>query len=325
MFRWNRFPVLFLALVVLQSAQAAEGESRSKNSDWEKAFAPAIEYLEDHNGHALLVYRGDELLYEGYYNNWPAERRHRLASGTKSFSAVIAIVAASEGLLNLDEKVANTITEWKDDPLKSQITIRELLSLRSGLEAGRAGPLPSYKKAIEAKAKFRPGKKFEYGPVPFQVFGELMRRKLQEKYRTPLEYLDEKVFKPIGLEYGFWRMDENGQPGLPSGAYISARNWAKFGLLIRDKGKWNGKQILDPELLKECFQGSRANPSYGICFWLGTGKRLPKGLIMAAGAGKQKLYIFPKQNLLIVQFAEAQGMRYSEEKFLKLLLPALKK
>lgn len=324
MFRWENVLAMFLGLAVIQTVQAAEKESRQNQAKWEKAFTPAIEYLKDHNGHALLVYRGDELLYEGYYNNWSADRIHRLASGTKSFNAAIAIVAAQEGLLKFDEKVDKTITEWQDDPLKSQITIRELLSLRSGLDAGRLGRTPSYKKSIEAEAKTAAGKKFEYGPVPFQVFGELMRRKLQEKKQTPLEYLDEKVFKPIGLEYGYWRKDEDGQSNLPSGAFLTARNWAKFGLLIRDGGKWNGKQILDSKLLKECFQPSKANPNYGICFWLGRGKRLPKNLVMAAGAGKQKLYMFPEQNLLIVQFAEASGKRYSEEKFLNLLYPALK-
>ncbi len=324
MFRWNNGLVLLLSLAVAHTVQAAEKEPRQNPAKWEKAFAPAIEYLKEHNGHALLVYRGNDLLYEGYYNGWAADKIHRLASGTKSFNAAIAVVAAQEGLLNLDEKVAKTITEWQDDPLKSQITIRELLSLRSGLNAGRLGRTPSYRKSIEAEANSVPGKKFEYGPVPFQVFGELMRRKLQEKKQTPLEYLEEKVFKPIGLEYGYWRKDEDGQAHLPSGAFLTARNWAKFGKLIRDGGKWNGKQILDPKLLKECFQPSRANPNYGICFWLGRGKRLPKNLIMAAGAGKQKLYMFPTQNLLVVQFAESQGKRYSEEKFLNLLLPALK-
>ncbi len=324
MFQFRNVLVLFLIFTGMQTLQAAEREPQHNSQKWEKALAPAIEYLKKQNGHALLVYRGDDLLYEGYYNDWAADKRHRLASGTKSFNAAIAIVAAQEGLLNFDEKVAKTITEWQSDPLKSQITIRELLSLRSGLDAGRLGRTPSYKKSIETKAKTPPGKKFEYGPAPFQVFGEVMRRKLQKKKQTPLEYLDEKVFKPIGLEYGYWRMDEDGQPNLPSGTFITARNWAKFGRLVRDGGKWNGKQILDSGLLKECFQGSKANPSYGICFWLGTGKRLPKNLIMAAGAGKQKLYIFPSQNLLIVQFAESPGKRYSEEKFLKLLYPALK-
>ncbi len=324
MFRWRSIFVLLLALTTFQSLQAADGESPQKRQDWEKELAPAIEYLKSNNGHALLVYRGNELLYEGYYNDWTADKTHRLASGTKSFNAAIAIVAAQEKMLNFDEKVAKTITEWQDDPLKSQITIRELLSLRSGLEAGRLGRTPSYKNSIEADAKTASGKKFEYGPAPFQIFGEVMRRKLQEKKQTPLEYLEEKVFKPIGLEYGFWRMDEDEQPHLPSGAFITARNWAKFGMLIRDGGKWDDKQILDPVLLKECFQGSKANPNYGICFWLGNGKRLPKGLVMAAGAGKQKLYIIPSRDLLIVQFAESSGKRYSEAKFLKLLAPALK-
>ena len=75
----------------------------------------------------MLVYHRDELVFEEYFNGWSADQPHRLASGTKSFSGAMLAAAAEDGLLTLDEKVVETITEWKNDPRKSQVTIRHLL------------------------------------------------------------------------------------------------------------------------------------------------------------------------------------------------------
>lgn len=278
----------------------------------------AAKYLETCNGHAMLVYHGRDLVFERYLNGHSADKPHVLASGTKSFSGAMLCCAREDGLLTFDEKVCDTITEWKEHPLKSKITLRQLLSLTSGLDAGGVGNVPTYAKALESEARFEPGTRFAYGPVPFQIFGEVMRRKLAAKNEDALDYLQRRIFTPIGLKYALWREDEQKLPHLPSGAFLTAREWAKFGLLIRDMGRWEDKAVIPEAPLRECFTGSKANPSYGLTFWLGNGRAGPKDLVMAAGKGKQKLYIMPSINLLVVQLADTN--RYSEDRFLNLLL-----
>lgn len=278
----------------------------------------AARYLESCNGHALLVYQGRELVFERYLNGHTADKPHVLASGTKSFSGAILCCAREDGLLTFDEKVCDTITEWKEHPLKSKITLRQLLSLTGGLDAGGVGNVPTYAKALVSEAKFEPGVRFAYGPVPYQIFGEVMRRKLADRKEDALDYLQRRIFTPIGLKYDLWREGADKLPHLPSGAFLKAREWAKFGLLIRDMGRWEGRQIIPEAPLRECFTGSKANPSYGLTFWLGNGRAGPKDLVMAAGKGKQKLYIMPSLNLLAVQFADTN--RFNEERFLNLLL-----
>jgi CubicO group peptidase (beta-lactamase class C family) len=168
--------------------------------------------------------------------------------------------------------------------------------------------------------KFPPGQRFQYGPVPYQLFGEVMRRKLGGK-EDPLQYMERRIFSKIGMKYDAWREDSEKMPHLPSGAMIRAREWAKFGLLIKQAGKWNGETLLSEARLKECFQGSKANPAYGLTFWLNPNGTGPRDLVMAAGKGKQKLYIIPSLDLLIVQFAEAER-KYEEKRFLSLALGA---
>jgi len=310
----NRRDFVTGSAALVAGSLCAEAATQEQLARCEKA----AKYLESCNGHAMLVYHGQELVFERYLNGHTADRPHVLASGTKSFCGAMLCCAAEDGLLTFDEKVADTITEWKDHPRKSRITLRQLLSLTSGLDAGTIGGVPTYAAALETEAKFEPGTRFAYGPVPFQIFGEVMRRKLADKKEDALDYLQRRIFTPISLKYGVWREGADKLPHLPSGAFITAREWAKFGLLIRDMGRWQGKQIIPEARLRECFIGSKAGRSYGLTFWLGNGRAGPKDLVMAAGKGKQKLYIMPSLNLLVVQFADTS--KYSEDTFLNLLL-----
>lgn len=290
----------------------------------------AAEYSRSHNGVAVLVMKGDKIVFEDYADAVAEDIPWFLASGTKSFSGVMCAAAIEDKLIkNFDEKVSETITEWKTDPRKSKITIRQLLSLTSGIEAGQIGVVPTYAEAITRPASFEPGTHFEYGPVPFQIFGELMTRKLKPKNETVLTYLRRRILDPIGLTVAFWRK-KNDQILLPQGAALTAREWAKFGLLLKNNGKWNGKQIIDGKLLDELTVGSKTNPAYGMTFWLnakGTGpsggERMniggeisgggkPLDLFMAAGAGNQRLYVIKSQDLVVVRFGMFGGWEDTE-------------
>ncbi|MEQ2006347.1 MAG: serine hydrolase [Limisphaerales bacterium] len=309
-----------LALAGFAHAQTEVGVRISPRS-----FQPAADYLSSCGGHALLVYRDGRLLFEEYLNGHTREQPHRLASGTKSFVGVLAVMASEDGLLKLDEKVADTLTEWRVDGRKSQVTIRQLLSLTSGIAGGEVGEVPGYQEAVRlSEAKFPPGEKFQYGPVPFQCFGELLRRKLEPRKETVEGFLKRRLLDPIGLKPSSWRKDADGNPNLPSGAVLTAREWAKFGLFVLNKGAWDGKQLVSEKLLSECFQGTKAHPTYGLTFWLNASDERPRDLAMAAGAGKQKLYIVPSLKLLVVQFAEAPR-RFQERELMRLVLDGLAK
>ena len=303
-------------------------------------FKLAAEYSSQNRGVSVLVMKGDKVVFEDYQNGHEATEPWMLASGTKSFSGVMCAAAIEDRLISgFDEKVADTITEWKSDTRKSKITIRQLLSLSSGLSAGQIGVVPTYAEAITRSANYDPGTRFEYGPVPFQVFGELMTRKLKPKNETVMAYLKRRILDPIGLQVAFWRM-ENGQPLLPQGASLTAREWVKFGLFLKNGGRWNGKQIVSKKRLDELVIGSTANPAYGISFWLNHEGKNPLGmstrrgvgseiiengitdgardLFMAAGAGNQRLYIIPSLDIVVVR----QGAfgQWNDREFLSKLL-----
>lgn len=317
-----------LLSALLLSALAAPASAEPPAPPSEEHMKLAARYSASNKGVSFLVmYRGAPI-YEDYPNFSGPRRDYKLASGTKSFSGVAAAFAIHEGLLTLDEKAADTLTEWQSDPLKRQITIRQLLNLTSGLEPppGVGRFKISYRAALSAPGGARPGARFRYGPVHFQAFGELLRRKLEPRgFASPLAYLRARLFKPLGLEVGSWKELE-GQPVLPHGASLTARNWAKFGVWLLRGGEHAGKQLLPKALLEELTKGSRANPAYGLTFWLNepideslrrsqpvfqssdimAHPLVPEDLYMAAGAGNQRLYMIPSRELVVVRQARGR-------------------
>ncbi len=345
--RWcKRNLALLIALSVsLLSFQGyAQEPSPGFNPDY---IALAQQYHEDNNGISFMIMKDGQIVYEAYTGIGSPQRAHELASGTKSFTGIMAAFAVQDGLMKWDELAVETLPEWEGHPIKSRITLRQILWLTSGIRGGnKPGDVPTYEEAIEAPALFRPDMVFMYDSAPFQIFGEIMRRKLEPLGIDPLEYLDQKLFQPLNIKYGFWRKGRDGNPHLPSGAFLTARNWATFGEFVRKEGQWNDETLLDPDLLRECFVGSGPNPGYGLTWWLNREipkairdrnrmighnylwdhPAIPRDLVRAAGAGGQRLYISQNEGWVIVRQAtnirEAleRGTEFDEAKFLSLLL-----
>ncbi|HUR58916.1 MAG TPA: serine hydrolase [Opitutaceae bacterium] len=320
---------VFAATAALATAADLPRDSR---------FEAAAEFSRQHGGIAMLVQIDGRVVFEDYPNNGAVTRATELASGTKSFSGVLALCAVEDGLLSLDEKVSATINEWAEDPGRRDITIRQLLSLSSGIPGGdsalKTGRVPTYAEAIAVQAVAAPGEKFSYGPQPFQVFGEVLRRKLAQRDDTVMSYYERKIFRPLGIRPASWRKDANGLPNIPSGAALTARDWAKFGEMVR----LDGKGVLPPGKIQECFRSTKANPGYGLTWWLPAagplggavprkiaGAWLPKDTWMAAGAGGQRLVVVPSLNLVAVRKAPVRGDEagFNDRVWLKALVDGL--
>lgn len=302
-------------------------------------FRAAATYSADRSGVSLLVMRSGEVIFEDYPNQGSATRGWELASGTKSFTGVLGAAAIQDGLISSwDESAADTLNEWRDDD-RRRITIRQLLSLTSGITGGPPARPPTYADAIAQLPQAAPGERFAYGPTPFQIFGEIIRRKTNG---DPLNYLTRRILAPLNIEPTAWRRGADGMPHMPSGAALTARDWARFGWLVQQGGEGR----VDQAALRECFSGSRANPGYGLSFWLlreglvapgrnagieidGALSARFGGISMAAGAGNQRLYLVPALDLVIARQAtgilralrrRAGGPQWSDAEFLRLAL-----
>jgi len=307
-------------------------------------YDEAAAYSTRYGGLALVVIDGDRVALAIGQNGHRIDESHPLHGASESFWGPVAVAADRDGLLDLDEPVALTIKEWEGVRWKSDMRIRQLLQYTSGLESGvwpllREEPENHYERALELDMVAAPGERFQVGPSHLAVFGEVLRRKLAPEGFDPFSYLERKILEPIGLETVHWERDVAGNPDLANGARMAAGEWAKFGVLIRDRGVWHGEVVLDAEGIEACLERGDVQPRFGLTFWLNA--REPRAadsrrsaadqtavrhedlgdVVMAAGAGNQRLYVIRSLNLVVARFGEdARDWRDSE--FLNLITAA---
>lgn len=306
-------------------------------------YAAAKAYSRERRGVSFLVLNAaGATVAEDYPNEGGPDRAWELASGTKSFCGIALAAAVKDGLLRVDQPCADVLTEWRGDALRSRITVRHLLSLTSGLQGGALGRPPPYAEAIATAGSAELGARFAYGPIPFQVFGEILRRVTGG---DPLTYYQRRIFDPIGVRPSGWRRGRDGMPHLPSGAQLTARDWGRFGVATLNGWTFGAGPTVDPTAFADNFQGTTANPGYGLSWWLlrpglrGPSPRagltaetigeagLTEDIVMAAGAGNQRLYLLRKRRLVVVRQASGvfaammgRGSNWSDGEFLQSIL-----
>jgi CubicO group peptidase (beta-lactamase class C family) len=310
--------------------------------------ARAAKYSESRRGVSVLVIQNGRTIFEHYANGGSASRRWPIFSGTKSFWGIAALAAVHDGLFSLDDPVSDTITEWKSNPRKSQITVRQLLSQSDGIEGAsrlqRASIRDRNAMAIQLPTLAEPGAAFIYGPSHLQIFSELLRRKLGG--RSVISYFEAHVSNRLGLHDLKYKKDARGNPLPATGFELTAREWARLGELVLESGNYHRRQIVPATLLREAFVGSQANPAYGLMFWLNhdapngrevdmermldlpwqnaewTGvcicKDAPADMVVALGSHYQRLFILPSLKAVIVR--QGSGGNFSDAQFLRLVL-----
>ncbi|HEY5257337.1 MAG TPA: serine hydrolase [Candidatus Baltobacteraceae bacterium] len=271
----------------------------------------ALSYAAARELHALVVARDGRLDAEVYGAGWDGAKPHPLYSGAKSFWGVAAVAAQADGLLSLDETVGATFPAWRDDLQRRRVTLRMLLQMTSGIGFGGLGnAVPTYERALETQLKRDPETTFTYSGIPLQVFGAVFARKLAALGKTPHEYVRERILDPIGMTIGSWRELSDGTHPLPTGAFVAAREWLKFGTLIAGHGTYDGKVVLAADMLAQCFAPTAVATRYGLGWWLDGLKNAPPDLVYASGAAGQALYVIPSTNTIIVHFSKATNWNH---------------
>jgi CubicO group peptidase (beta-lactamase class C family) len=305
-------------------------------------FALAARYSRAHGGLVLYIQQAGRPLFEDDYPGFFSSTPRKIYSGTKGFVAVAALLAVQDGLLSLDEPASRTLTEWQGDR-RRDITIDQLLSQTSGLDPDGEAIYASrdqFAAALRVPLVDLPGARFHYGAAGYQAFGELLKRKLRARDRSVEGYIRDRLIDPLGIDVEEWKHDDAGNPLLHAGMILTAREWARFGEFLCHGGFNDDKQFIDAKLFASLFIGHRANPAYGLGFWLNRPESVPRpqrmtdlqpaidgdqlypggprDLVACLGSYKQRLYVIPSLDLVIVRFAYEAP--YSDGDFLSRLL-----
>jgi CubicO group peptidase (beta-lactamase class C family) len=280
---------------------------------------PFDKYLENNNTVAFLIIKNDTIHYEKYFKSYNKESMVPSFSMAKSVTSILIGCAIDEGLIkSVDEPVTNYIAELHANGF-DKVTIKHLLQMTSGIKFNESyinpfGDAASFYYGLNLRKEIRkmklnaePGKKFAYKSGNTQLLGLVLERALQNK--TITQYLQEKIWTPLEMEYdGSWSLDRK-KDGLEKTfccLNARARDFAKIGRLYKNKGNWNGKQIISQKWVEESTKLDKTNGSvsfYQYQWWLPS----PNQDFMAVGILGQFVYVNPAKDLIIVRLGKNEG------------------
>lgn len=271
---------------------------------------------------AFLVIKDDSIRYEQYQEGYGTESYSNSFSMAKSVIGILIGIALDEGKIkSLDEPVYTYYPEYNHGENR-KLTIRHLLTMSSGLdydEGYTSLTSPTTRSYYDTKlreqmndlcVKEEPGKKFEYRSSDSQVLSFVLK---SATGKTVSEYASEKLWKPLGAEHDAkWSLDhESGDEKAYCCIYSNARDFARIGKLMLQKGKWNGRQIVSESYVHEALtpaptlDGDKPNISYGFQWWI----REQDGKLVhyARGILGQYIFVIPSENIIIVRLGHERG------------------
>lgn len=277
------------------------------------------QYLEATKTVAFLIIRNDTIHYEKYFKGYDQESIVPSFSMAKAVTSILIGCAIDDRLIqSVDEPITNYIPELKKNGFE-KVTIKHLLQMTSGIQFNESyinpfGDAASFyyglnlrKQIRKMKLKTEPGKQFNYVSGNTQLLGLVLERSLKNK--TITAYLQEKIWTPLEMEYdASWSIDSK-KSGLEKTfccLNARARDFAKIGRLYKNKGNWNGKQILSQKWVEESTKRDTSEGSaeyYQYQWWLPT----PNEDFMAEGILGQFVYVHPSKNLIIVRLGKKEG------------------
>jgi CubicO group peptidase (beta-lactamase class C family) len=236
-----------------------------------------------------------------------------IASGQKSFIAVLAGIAVDKRLLDISRPVSGYINPgWSKAPAETEakITVRNLLEMTSGL-----------KEDLTSEAE--PGAKFFYNTPAYAI----LKAVLEAASKQSLDAISaEWVTQPLEMKDTSWRKRPGAfaDVGNPTGLVTSPRDLARLGQLVLDGGKSPlGQQVISKTQLDAMLRRTQTNPAYGRLWWLNGGEyglaagpniartegpliaAAPADLVAAQGAQDRKLYVVPSRRLIVVRMGQA--------------------
>jgi CubicO group peptidase (beta-lactamase class C family) len=308
----------------------------------ETALAGALEYAGTRQSSGVVVLLGGRILAERHWDvagpaGYTRTRQGRtpeghsiedVASAQKSIVAFLAGVAERERLLSLDTAVDRYLGQrWSKAAAaaESQITVRHLMTMTSGLDDSLA-----YRQPAGAEWRYNTGAYSRMIPILEKAAGADIAA-LTERWLTG----------PTGMASSRWvtRPWAVGNDAANAiGFATTARDLARFGLLVLNRGAWRDRDLLqNPSYLDRMLAPSQTlNRSYGLLWWLNGqsgmlagGRRhaslipgAPSDLVAAVGAMGRKCYVVPSLQLVVTRIGADPGEAFDEELWTRLMTAA---
>jgi CubicO group peptidase (beta-lactamase class C family) len=296
------------------------------------------ESLAAHKTSGFLVIRNDQIVYEWYAPDFSATKTHSTASMAKAVVGGLACgIAITDGKLSLDDPASKFVPQWRDDPRKSKITVRQLGSHTSGMEDSSVPGIthpnePGWKGEFWKRLDppndpftisrdvtpllFDPGTNMQYSNPGIAMLGYVITAAMNGSPQGDLRsILRERVMRPIGVPDREWSVGYGKTytvDGLPlvaawGGGGYTARAAARVCRLMLRGGDWDGKRLMSEDAVRQLTSDAGTPSTCGIGWWSnneGQYKKVPKDAFWGSGAGHQICLTVPSLNLIMVRNGE---------------------
>ena len=341
-------PALILTAVPLfghTDWPTASPESEGLNTTKLEAFKST---LSGNSTKAMLIARHGRIVFEWYAPGNDENKKQGTASLAKALVGGDSLmVALADGRIQVDDLASKYIPSWKNDPLKSRITIRQLATHSSGLEDAEApgyshADLPGWKGAFwkrhpdpvslavnQTPVIFTPGSRMAYSNPGMAALGYAVTASLRGSPASDiLSALRDRICRPLGIPDEDWRISYGEHYDIDGlrvyatwgGAAFTPRATARIGQMMLRRGNWNGKQLFPAQLTRKmtAYAGTalpdRGKEAFslasGLGWWTnydGILKSVPRDAFAGAGAGQEVLLVVPSLDLVLVRNGQYLG------------------
>ena len=278
----------------------------------------------------LLVVKNGKLIGEGYFNGGSVDEMFDRASATKSFTSALVGIALDQGCLSsVDQMMIDFFPEFAgelDDPRKEQITIQDLLQMRSGYPDEEYTPpymeilyfsdnwhhIPHL---VDFPLTSQPGTEFAYSNLTSHLLGVIVARACDTDLQS---FVQQHLFSPINAEVGDWYPDADDYRLGNMGIFVKARDMAKFGSVFLHGGEYQGDQVISANWVMDSLQrysegikrGGEISSRYGSFRDLGYGYQWWSARVgkhnfnYAAGHGGNYIILLDELDMIIVTTAD---------------------
>ncbi len=244
----------------------------------------------------LVAYRGKVV------SEWYSPRYRPPAatmSSVKSITGLLVGLLVADGKLKVDDPVSRFVPGWADGR-RGRVTVRHLLTMSSGLSRRRE---PSQSVGFAAdknvfviglEPENEPGSRWDYSNEGVQLLSPI----LEKAAGVPLQdYARDRLFRPVGMDETRLKLDEKGHAWTYADAETTLRDFARLGELMRNKGRWRGRQIVPESWVEASTRPCPQSAGYGYLWWL-LGD--PQGFA-ARGYLDTHCYVFPGLELVVAR------------------------
>ncbi|GJM68916.1 hypothetical protein HMSSN036_11320 [Paenibacillus macerans] len=238
------------------------------------------------NLRSCLISRQSRLVFEHYRDRQTDRQIAKINSCTKSFLSALICIAFDRGLLPpADTPISEFFPKLLDgdaDPHKRQITLRHLLTMSAGFnwtEFGGHNSFPRMTRSpdwvrfvLEQPMSDRPGDRMEYNSGASQLLAAIL---VQAAGLPAARFAELHLFGPLGIEAYKWEQDPQGVHTGGFGLWLRPGDMLKFGQLYLQRGVWEGKPLISPELVSQSVKPAIGVEAPTAAVMPGIGGRIP--------------------------------------------------